>query len=150
MADLIRLVEDKDMADCVRLSKLMYNDFLTRYGIPMVDKDLYETVQRFVKSKQILICEREGSVRGLAAWVVTPHPANGEVKIFQEVVWAVDSDNPYDAMELLRALEKQATSMAVDIIVLANLSEMNDERLKRIYKKKGYEYLESHFSKKRR
>lgn len=147
---MIRVATERDIEVCFNMAKKMYSKFMERYGIKTVDKDLRQTVSNFIKYKQNLVIERDGKVVGMTAWIVTGHPANQGIKIFQEVLWCCDSPNPFDALALLRAIEKKAEELRVDIIVLANLSEQNDRQLKKIYTNMGYDFMESHFSKRRK
>jgi hypothetical protein len=146
---LIRAVEDKDIGVCFDMTKQMYGDFMAKHGLAMNDKDLMNVVNMFVTKKQVLVLERAGKVVAMTAWTLSPHMANAKIIVYQEVLWCCNSPVKTDAFVMLRAIEKKAAELCADIVVLSNLSEMNEERLRRIYKLKGFEYLETHYAKRR-
>lgn len=146
---MIRYAEPKDRDVCVLMAKEVYGPFMKDYGIDLVEEDLYKTTDYFIGMKQALVVEHDGEVCGMAAWVVTPHPANSKVKIWQEVLWCLKSKFKTDALLLIRAMESQASSVGANVMVLANLSIENEPALRRIYGKRGYNFMESHYSRRR-
>ena len=141
---MIRQAEEKDINRCFDLAKEMYSYFLQTHGIEIIDTDLMQTVKYFINSKQVLVIERDGVV-GMCAWIIVSHPANSKIKIFQEVLWTVNSKCGTDALAILRAMEKKADELGADIVVLANLSLDNEQQLKRISGRRGYAFMESHY-----
>ena len=95
---------------------------------------------------QVMVVERDKKVVGMTAWSLFPHPANTSCIIFQEILWGVNSPNKTDALCLLRAIEAKALELKANVVVLANLSLTNEPQMKRIYNKRGYRYLESHYA----
>ena len=144
---MIRLATLDDKQACFDLAKLIYGDFMLVHGIEMVDEDLRKTVEFFIKSNQALVIERDDKVVGMTAWLLVPHPANMKCKIFQEILWGVNSPNKTDALLLLRAIEAKAKEVEANVVILANLSLENESQIRRIYNKKGYAFMESHYSK---
>ena len=144
---MIRLAVKADAQACTDMAKNVYGDFMLLHGIEMVDEDLRKTVESFIKLKQVLVVERDGEVFGMTAWILVPHPANSKCKIFQEILWCCDSPNKMDALLLLRAIEAKSKELGANITVLANLSLENEPRLRRIYNKRGYQYMESNYAK---
>jgi len=146
---VIRIATLNDTERCLVLAKEFYGDFMLSHGIEMVDEDLRKTVEYFISTGQNLIVEHEGIVVGMVAWMITPHPANFKCKILQEVLWCCNSKILIDALLLLRGFERKAVEANADVIMLANLSLQNEPTLRRIYGKMGYQYTESHYSKRR-
>lgn len=143
---MIRQATPKDHDDCFNLAKSLYGKFMFDHGMPIVEADLSKTVYFFITSGQNLVVEQEGKVVGMCAWMVTGHPANQNCKVFQEVLWCIQSKFKTDALLLLRALERKANESGAQVIVLANLALDNENALRRIYGKLGYEFMETHFS----
>ena len=143
---MIRLAIIKDADACFTMAKLIYGDFMLKHSMEMIDEDLKKYVEFFINSKQALVVERDGKVVGMTAWLLVPHPANKNCIVFQEVLWAVDSPNKTDALLLLRAIELKANEVGANVVVLANLSLDNEPKLRRIYNKMGYQYLESYYA----
>ena len=139
---MIRLATMNDAQACQDMAKTVYGDFMMLHGIEMIDEDLRKTVDTFIKLNHVLVIERDGVVVGMTAWVLFPHPANSSCKVWQEVLWAVDSPNKTDALKLLRAIETKANEVKADVIILANLSLDNEPQLRRIYNKLGYVFMQ--------
>ena len=144
---MIRDPEPKDIDRLTELTTEVYGDFMAKSGMPLIKENLKRTVEAFVKMKQGVVLERDGKIVGIAAWHITPHPANFSCKVFQEILWCLKSSNIMDASILLKAFIRKAEEAKANIIVLVNLSVENEPQLRRIYKKLGFEYLESHYSK---
>jgi len=142
---LIRLAISEDAISCFNLAKEMYSEFLNRHGIEVNDDDLMQTVENFIVQDQVLVIDRDGVV-GMCAWIVTGHPANQSMRIFQEVLWCSNSEHKTDAFALLRVMQDKAREVKADIVVLANLSLENEPKLRRIYGRMGFQYLETHYA----
>jgi len=143
---MIRHATMNDVDACFNMAVEVYGDFMKGHGIPMIEKDLRKTVESFINSNQVLVVEHDNKVCGMAAWIVSGHPANQECKIWQEVLWCLKSKYKTDALLLIRAMENKALSVGANVMVLANLSEMNEPTLRRIYGKRGFSYMETHYS----
>ena len=144
---MIRYAELKDLNDCTRLAVEFFSPFLEKHGVNVVVNDVYSVAVKTISSHQALVVEREGKVCGVTAWAIVPHPANSKIRIFYETIWCVRSEEPTDTLALLRALEDEAVKAKADMIVVANLSEENEEQLKRIYTGQGFSFLETHYAK---
>lgn len=143
---MIRQATPKDREDCFNLAKKLYGKFMFEHGVALMEEDLFKTVDLFIENGQNLVVEQDGKVCGMCAWLVTGHPANFKCKIFQEVLWCMESKYKTDALLLLRALERKANESGAEVVVLANLALDNEKALGRIYGKLGYEFMESHYS----
>ena len=144
---MIRLALESDTQAVLDLAKKVYSDFMLLHGVEMIDKDLRKTVTSFINLKQVLVVERDSKVVGMTAWVLVPHPANASCKIFQEILYCSVSDHKIDALALLRAIETKSKEVGATVTVLANLSLENEPQLRRIYEKRGYQYMESNYCK---
>lgn len=145
---MIRPATLNDAKQCYDLAYEMYAEFMLKYGIEVIREDLQKTVELFITSGQNLVIERDNGVVGMTAWILTSHPANSRLQVFQEVLWCVNSPFKTDALILLRAIEKKAKELKADIVCLANLSEMNEGRLRDLYGRMGYDFMESHYVRK--
>lgn len=143
---MIRPATPSDRFICVSMAKEVYGPFMAEYGISFVEEDLLRTADLLIGLNQVLVVEHNDLVCGMAAWVVSPHPANSKIKVWQEILWCLKSKFNTDALLLIRAMEDKAQSVGANIIVLANLSLENEPTLRRIYGKRGYNYLETHYS----
>lgn len=142
---MIRKATLNDRDNCYDLAKEVYGEFMARHGIEINEIDLYKTVDFFITNGQNLVIEQDGKVCAMTAWLITGHPANSQLKIFSEVLWCCKSKYKTDALILLRGLEAQAKLSGASIIILANLSLENEPRLRKIYGRMGYVYMESHY-----
>lgn len=145
---MIRDPQIKDIPQMTALTKEIYGEFMTKHGMELNSANLKTTVEAFVKTKSCIVCEREGKIVGIAAWFLSPHPGNFSVKVFQEILWCVNSPNLMDASRLFKALENKAHELGANVIIMINLSSDNQKQLNTIYTKLGYDYLESYHIKK--
>ena len=145
---MIRLAEIKDLDDCVALAIEFFAPFLAKYGVPVIEEDVRNVSIMMIAARQALVVEHDGRVQGACAWAVVPHPANSKLKIFYETIWCVKSKYKTDTLLLLRALQREANKSGADLILMANLNDENEEQVRRILLKKGYGFLETHYSKK--
>ncbi len=144
---MIRDPQIKDIPQMTALTKEIYGEFMTKHGMELNDINLKTTVEAFVKTKSCIVCERGGKVVGIAAWHLSPHPGNYSLKVFQEVLWALNSPEVMDASILLKALENKARELKADIVVMVALSAKNELRLRKIYINLGYTFLETQYAK---
>lgn len=144
---MIRRATIDDIDDCVDLTIEFFGSFLSKHGIPILESDVRDVAKTYILNDQMLVIERDGLVLGITAWAIVPHPANRYAKIFYEMIWCVKSECKTDVLALLRAIEKEANKSDVDMIVMANLATESESQLKRIFEKRGYEFLETHYNK---
>ena len=136
-----------DLDAITKLAMEFFASFLSKHGIPAIEQDVKNVALMALTARQILVVEHDGEVQGVTAWAVVPHPANSKIKIFYETIWCVKSKFKTDALLLLRALESEANIINADMILIANLSSENEEQLRRIFTKRGFTFLETHYSK---
>lgn len=144
---MIRHATMKDLDACVRLAIEYFEPFLFKHGVPVVVGDVRNVAIQAINSNQILVVEHDGEVQGLTAWAIIPHPANTGLRIFYETIWCVKSKFKTDTLLLMRSLEREANIANADLILMANLSNETEERLRRIYIKRGFDFLETHYGK---
>ena len=144
---MIRKATMDDINDCVALMQEYFTQFLELHGVPVVYNDVWTTAKDTINARQLLVVDHDGKVKGIAGWAMVAHPANSQVKIFYETIWCVKSEFKMDALLLLRALEREAEKVKADLIVMANLSTKSELRLNRIFKKRGFNFIETHYGK---
>ena len=144
---MIRHASLKDLEPCVALAIEFFEPFLKTHGVPVIAEDVRNIALQAIAGNQILVVEHDSVIQGITAWAVVPHPANSRLKIFYETIWCVKSKFKTDTLLLLRALEREAMLANADLLLMANLASDSEEQLKRIFLKRGFEWLESHFSK---
>ena len=98
---MIRDPQIKDIPQMTALTKEVYGGFMERSGMPMNSDNLKITVEAFVKTKSCLVVERVNKVVGIAAWHLSPHPANFSCRVFQEGLYCMKSDHATDAFIVL-------------------------------------------------
>ena len=144
---MIRLGKIKDLEDIVALTAEFFSPFLRNHGVEVIDDDVRNVALQAIVNNRILVVERDDKVVGIASWMVIPHPANSKMKIFYETIWCVKSNHKTDALSLLRTLEGEAELVGADLMLMANLAEENEAQLKRIFIKRGFSFLETHYGK---
>jgi hypothetical protein len=144
---MIRRATIQDIDSIVLLAVEFFEPFLAKFGVPVIPSDIRNVALQALSAGQVLVVEHDGQVQGVTAWAIIPHPANNKLKIFYETIWCVKSKYKTDTLLLLRALEREATAVKADLILMANLSDIHEEQLKRIFGKRGFSFVESHYSK---
>jgi hypothetical protein len=144
---MIRQALAKDIEPCVDLCIDFFKDMLNGGGIHVVREDVKAVAVKAVVEQKMMVIEHNGEVQGFVSWEVVPHPANHSVKIFYETIWCVKSKQKTDTLLLLRTLEREAEKAGAEIVVMANLFNKHESQMRRILLKRGYQYMESHFSK---
>lgn len=144
---MIRKATEDDAWRCTYLAEEFFNSYLSAHGIPMRREDVRATALMYIRSGNVLVIERAGKVVGVAAWVITNHPANSNVTIFYETIWCIKSGVSSDITAMLHALECEAKRAKADIIIMANLGDDAEKRIGKIYIKRGFEFLETHYAK---
>jgi len=144
---MIRLATINDLEPIVKLVKLFFEPFLASHGMPVNDNDVRNVSLRAISGNQVLVIVHDNQVQGVAAWECVCHPANHSLKLFYETIWCVRSKFKTDTLLLLRALQREAKAQKADLLLMANLSDEHEAQIKRILLKRGFNFLESHYSK---
>ena len=144
---MIRRATINDLNAIVLLTAEFFSPFLAKFGVQSNLSDIRNTALQSISARQVLVVDHNGIVNGVAAWAIISHPANSNVKIFYETIWCVKSKFKTDAFLLLRSLEREAVIAKADLILMANLSDVHEEQLKRIFNKRGFSFIETHYSK---
>jgi hypothetical protein len=144
---MIRRATLNDLDACVVLTSEFFAPFLSTHGVKVRDLDVRKVAFHAIQNNQLLVVEHDGKVEGITSWMVIPHPANNTLKIFYETIWCVKSKFKTDVLLLLRALEREALLANADLMLMANLSDIHEEQLKRIFIKRGFNFLETHYGK---
>lgn len=142
---MIRYATIDDLESCVELAIEFFEPFLKEHGVPVIEQDVRNVALNTITANQMLVVEHDKEIQGITAWACVPHPANSKLKIFYETIWCVKSKFKTDTLLLLRALEREALIANADLILMANLASDNEEQLKRIFVKKGFKFMETHY-----
>lgn len=142
---MIRRATDNDLDACVKLCIEFFSTFLGNHGVPVIEADVRMVAIQAIASNQLIVVEHDGEVQGLAAWACIPHPANQAYKIFYETIWCVKSKFKTDTLLLFRALEREAIKVGADLILMANLANDTEDQVRRIFLKRGFSFIESHY-----
>jgi GNAT superfamily N-acetyltransferase len=90
--------------------------------------------------------EKEGMPIGMIGGVTHPDINSGEMTA-TEFFWYVDPNYKGSGLKLLKKFEEWAKDKDCVNIVMVHLENNMPEKLKRIYLKKGFCHIESHYSK---
>ena len=144
---MIRYATMNDLDACVSLCVEFFSGFLGSHGIPVIEHDVKLVAIQAITNKQLIVVEHDKEVQGIASWVCVPHPANQSYKIFYETIWCVKSKFKVDTLLLFRALEREAVRVGADLILMANLANDTEDQVRRIFLKRGFNFLETHYGK---
>ena len=89
---------------------------------------------------------RNGSVLGMICGIKHPDMLTGEW-VATELFWFVDSKHRGIGIKLLNKFERWAKRSGCKQIIMVHLSDLMPEVVEKIYIRRGYRLLESHFIK---
>lgn len=123
-----------------------HEESLAHYGLGFEPEDAVKTSEHFIEKQVGLLAFMDGKIIGVVAGIVTPYFLNHSTTIFQEAVWFVKKEyrSARVGMELLNLVEKYSDSQGWRL-VMANMGNLKNDKLKHFYESRGYELLESQF-----
>jgi GNAT superfamily N-acetyltransferase len=103
-----------------------------------------ETIATFIGNdlRKVIVCENGQGVSGMLAFFVYAHPLSGEL-LADELVWWVEPEARGAGIELLKRVEAMARSMGATKMQMVT----PDERLGKLYERRGYHKIEVHYLK---
>ena len=83
---------------------------------------------------------------GMLAAIISPDPYTGEL-VATEMAWFVSPDNRGGGIRLLAEFEKRAKQVGCKRIIMAHLITEQTKQLEKLYERRGYVPLETHYIK---
>lgn len=99
-------------------------------------------------SAGLFVIDDRGVLRGAVGFVLAPVWLAADFTIAQEVFWWVEPEVSREALALWRAGEEWAQASGAKASVMIRLEGMQDERLHRLYMRRGYNPLEHSYVRK--
>ena len=94
----------------------------------------------------VIVSETEGTITGAIGGFIHPDINSGE-KTLSEAFWYVDPASRGHGLRLLAAFEESAQKLACKRILMIHLLTINAGPLERIYSRRGYTAIETHYVK---
>jgi len=143
---LIKEATLDEVGDVVRLMKGMEKETAhVKVDIEYSIKKYKEMIASGV-AHMIMLKNDNGKMVGGLGFVVGPDLHFPRV-IAVETYWYVDPDNRGDGMLLLRYLEDWAKNNGCDAVAMIHLEDSSPESLKKVYQRRKYIKVESHYVK---
>ena len=137
----------KDVPDIVKLGFEFYEESLKEYGLSFDEATLIKTVTYFVKNSITLICIENEKTVGVISAIVHPSIFDEKEIFAEELMWYVNKENRNGraGLELLKEFTNVCKKKGVSKIIMMHMENLNADIMDRLYKKKGYKKMESHF-----
>lgn len=104
---------------------------------------LFEIMLRLIESDDaLLLVQDDGKPVGMLGAIIYCHPLTWQV-FFNEIFWWVEPDSRGDGI----ALEQAATEWAKQHGATKSIMVSPDDRVSRLYERRGYTKLETHYIK---
>jgi len=128
---------------------LLVDKFSTEY-VSLFDPDysklsVEDTISKFPKELIFLLVDG-GQAVGVIAGISVPNRYNTK-KLYEEILWYVEPNHGKYAFWFVEQVEKKVKAMGFSGLIMSVLNSPKGEKIKRIYEKIGYQYLESHYIK---
>lgn len=143
MTPTIRKAELKDLEAVRELAKQMYDDSLNEFGINYNDTMFESIVPALINTTFVM--ELDDKLVGVLAGHIVNGLATNELT-FQESFWYVEAKHRGHGLKLLTFVENYCRVSNIKFFIIAHMGN-RETRLERIYKRKGFNLLESHYIK---
>jgi GNAT superfamily N-acetyltransferase len=136
--------EDIDVV--LPLAKVFYEESLKVYGFSFSEESLRQLAADHIATKSALVMERDGVVVGVIAGKFIKL-ALCDYTIFQETLWYVLPEYRGQGLRLFRECEKYCQSLGIKSIVMGNMANLNEEKMRKFYYSQGYKLMETQYVK---
>lgn len=143
MEPTIRNATFNDVEAVRELTKQMYNDSLNEYGIGYDDDVFNRVVPALINTTFVM--EMDGVVVGVMAGSIVNGLASNDLT-YQESFWYVEKAHRGFGIKLLTFAENYCRTNNVKFFIIAHMGN-RETRLERIYKRRGFNILETHYIK---
>lgn len=141
----IRIGTRDDIEGALPLFRAFYEESIKQY-FPYTEELLVKEMEQYADNKSSLVMIEDGKVVGLIAGKFVHFPMSN-FKIYQETAWYVLPEHRKNGMKLFKENERYCKSIGIDSIVMGNMGNLNEEKMKRFYKSMGYQCMETQFVK---
>lgn len=143
---MIRLALESDMPAMLRMAQA----FCEAAGVEFSAASCEQTLRLLLQqSPNVLFVADVDGVVGMAGALSFPMYFNHAKKCAQEVFWWMDKEHRggREGLRLLQALEIWAERTGHDEFTMVALAKLTPEKLHQLYRSRGYEPREQHYTK---
>ena len=141
---IIRRTTQEDLPGILELVKEFHVEHIDKYDIFCNEDVLNNAMPGMVETSMVL--EVDGKVRGVMAGIITHH-IQDDSKVFQEIIWFVTKAYRKYGIRLLRDMETLVKELGCKSMVMVTLGDEMFDKLDKLYRKIGYKYLETQYTK---
>lgn len=144
---MIRLAEEKDFDDILRLSEAFWQD--TQFTESFEPDHTLKMVKFSHDQNFLSVVEHENEIIGFAAGIYAPLLGNSKVLAGTEIAWWVDENHRggKHGIMLLKFMENQARTLGVKYWNMVAMESSMPEVIKGMYERMGYTHQESTYTK---
>lgn len=146
---IIRNAKEQDVDAIVELIMLFYAEGLNASGLSFDKESLRVTVDTVIKNHIFIVAENDDGIQGCIAGLFASSIFDNKQKVVEEKIWFIKPEFRGNgaAIKLLKALEVTAKTIGADIIIMAHMTNIMPDKVKKIYNSFGYKQAESHYIK---
>lgn len=143
---MIRLATIEDLPKIEPLAKQFYSDsrYLQDFSIEIFVENWKKIIAGDIGV--IFIIVESDKIVGILGGMKYPDINSGRL-VATELFWYVDKEHRGRGGELLRLFEGWAKGMGCKKIIMVHMADLMPDKLKTIYKRKGYTEMEVHYVK---
>lgn len=146
---IIRNAKDTDVEGLVDLIMLFYAEGLNVSGLRFDRESLRSTVKTVIDKHIFIVAENENGLQGCIAALFANSIFDHSQKIVEEKIWFIKREyrGSGAAIKLFKALEVTAKTIGAEVIIMAHMTSIMPDKVKKIYNSFGYKHAESHYIK---
>ena len=146
---IIRNAKETDVDALVDLIMLFYAEGLNASGLSFDRDSIKNTVEIVIKNHIFIVAENEQGLQGCIAGLFANSIFDSKQKIVEEKIWFIKREyrGSGAAIKLFKALEVTAKTIGAEVIIMAHMTSIMPDKVKKIYNSFGYKHAESHYIK---
>lgn len=135
---MIRSALESDIGRIVEMGKRFRKDSSYSKYLSENPERMTQLARDLIKQNGFLVMEHDGEMIGMLGYIVHSHFISGET-VAGEVVWWVEPEHRGEGFNLLMEAEKRARAAGAKYMQMIAPTE----KLERIYKSMGFEFVEA-------
>jgi GNAT superfamily N-acetyltransferase len=144
---IVRLPQPTDLNDWIDLLKGFLSEGVDKYGFDYDEESARQAFFVWTNNPRTItyFLEHEERIVGCICGITTPHFFNAHNWYYYEHLWVVEKQfrNRGSGIKLFRETEAECKRRGIKHMIMANQKHFNSELFTKMYKKFGFEEMES-------
>jgi len=146
---LIRKAQISDIDDLVKLSDEFFKEGLNDYGMEMGEDCVRASLNQYIDNLILFVAYKDGELVGFIGGTINYSTFNKNQIIAQETAWFVSKKhrNGTIGLKLISAFENECKDSGANFVIMVHMNNLNSSKLYKLYGRRGYKVLETHYIK---